>query len=227
MLERYFKNMPEADSKYSPSPAAGQWTFLLSGTTGSLGSHLLAALDGLPKTKIGKIICLNRSADAKEKQKKLNLSRAIKASWQDYDVPKVDAWQVDFNLSIDSFEPQICGVRNLLDFSFKSPNKAPLMFVSSISTALHWMDSHTSAKVLEAVILDFDAPEHIDYGESKFVSEHLLHRFTAASGITTAVLRTGQIDGSVSDSGIWNKKEWLPSIIASSKYLGILPESLQ
>lgn len=88
------------------------------------------------------------------------------------------------------------------------------------------MDSHPSAKVPESIISDFDAPEHISYGESKFVSEHLLGRFSATSGVTTAILRTGQIAGPVSDNGIRNKQEWLPSIIASSKYLGVLPESL-
>ncbi|KAL2062092.1 hypothetical protein VTL71DRAFT_6358 [Oculimacula yallundae] len=257
MLEKYSTNMPKADPKHPPSQAVGPWTVLLTGTTGSLGTHLLAALDRMPPSKIGKIICLNRSANARDKQQKSNMSRRIKATWLERDNPKVEffqadfskadfglppktyadllqtativmhtAWQVDFNLSMESFEPQIRGVRNFLDFSCKSANKAPLLFVSSISAALQWRDRNPSDKIPEDIISEFEAPEQIGYGESKYVSEHLLDKYAAASDITTAVLRTGQIAGPVLDGGLWNKQEWLPSIIASSKHLGVLPESL-
>lgn len=80
MLEKYSKNMPEAGSKHSPSPAAGPWTVLLTGTTSSLGTHLLAALDRMPKSKISIIVCMNQSVDSKERQRKLNMSQNIKAS---------------------------------------------------------------------------------------------------------------------------------------------------
>lgn len=42
-------------------------------------------------------------------------------------------------------------------------------------------------------------------------------------GISTTVCRVGHIaDPFLSQKGVWNKREWLPSIIASSKYLGPL-----
>jgi hypothetical protein len=51
-----------------------------------------------------------------------------------------NAWQVNFNLALDSFEPQIRGVWNLLDFGAQSAHQAPLVFVSSVSTAHGWID---------------------------------------------------------------------------------------
>ncbi|KAH7390129.1 putative NRPS-like enzyme [Cadophora sp. MPI-SDFR-AT-0126] len=257
MLEKYSQNMPRTNPRKVMDSTADPWTVLVTGTTGSLGIYILAALDRIPESRIRRIICLNRSADARERQRKSNLSRGINASWHDHNNTKVEffradfskvnfgfgpdmyanllgeatliihsAWKVDFNLSIESFGPQVHGVRNLLDFSSKSTKRAPLMFISSISATFGWMDSYPLAKVPEAIISNFDAPERIGYGESKFVCEQLLDRLTVASGITTAVLRTGQIAGPVSQNGMWNKHEWLPSIIASSKHLGILPETL-
>ena len=45
------------------------------------------------------------------------------------------AWQVNFNLSLSSFEPDLRRLRNLIDLSFHSPYTIPpkVMFVSSIS----------------------------------------------------------------------------------------------
>ena len=258
MLETYSRNMPLAQLEHRKDSAASPWTVLVTGSTGSLGTYILAALDKLQTLKVGKkIVCLNRSADAEKRQRKSNQARGIKPSLLDQGSRKVEflqadfskenlglapatyanllqettviihsAWKVDFNLSIESFEPQVHGVRNLLDFSSKSAKKAPLIFISSISAVLGWMDYNPSAKVPEAVISDLEAPEKIGYGESKFVCERLLDLFNKASGITTAVLRAGQIAGPVSQTGMWNKQEWLPSIIASSKHLGMLPETL-
>jgi thioester reductase-like protein len=230
------------------------WNVVLTGTTGSLGSHLLATLDAMPVSKIRKIFCLNRSADGKVRQEKSNTARGLKATWNEErihfiqaDLSQADlglgsekytellreatviihsAWKVDFNLSVDSFEPQIRGVRNLLDFSARSANKAPLIFISSISAAFGWLEKHPKVMVPEAVIDDYDAPEHIGYGESKFISEHLIKKYAAASGVNAAIFRTGQIAGSLSGKGIWNKQEWFPSLMTSSKHLGAVPETL-
>jgi thioester reductase-like protein len=117
------------------------------------------------------------------------------------------AWQVDFNLTTSSFEPQIAGVRNLLDFSANSSQKAPLIFVSSISTALGLLDEKPNVKIPEEIIHDFNAPAALGYGESKFVSELLLDKFCKTTRIISAVFRTGQIAGPLRGKGIWNKQE--------------------
>ncbi|TVY80570.1 Non-canonical non-ribosomal peptide synthetase FUB8 [Lachnellula suecica] len=230
------------------------WNIILTGTTGSLGSHLLTALYEMPRTKVKKIICLNRFANAEVRQEKSCKSRGLKSTWDEQrvkflqtDLSQDDlglgpetyaallhessviihtAWQVDFNLNIDSFEPQIKGLRNLLDFSAKSANKATLIFMSSISAALGWLEKNPEALVPEAIINDTDAPEQMGYAESKYVTERLIEKFATASGINAAIFRTGQIAGSLSGNRVWNKQEWFPSLISSSKHLGVLPESL-
>ncbi|KAH7009835.1 hypothetical protein EDB80DRAFT_713952 [Ilyonectria destructans] len=64
------------------------------------------------------------------------------------------------------------------------------------------------------------------YGQSKFVSERLLDTAARETDIPCIICRVGQIAGPTTAAGMWLKQEWLPSLIASSKYLGKLPESL-
>lgn len=97
--------------------------------------------------------------------------------------------------------------------------------MSTISTALGVAKTPGSL-VPETIIRNFAAPEPIGYGESKYVSELLIEDFAKTSGVATTVFRTGQIAGPLSKRGVWNKQEWFPSIVASSKHLNVLPESL-
>lgn len=118
-------------------------------------------------------------------------------------------------------------MRHLIDFSWKCKYQMPIMLVSSISSCLNWITAHPDKRVPEEIIHDLEAPEMMGYGESKYIGERLLEAFTEASGIATAVLRVGQITGPVlSAAGSWNDREWFPSLVASSKYLGQLPTSL-
>jgi len=114
----------------------------------------------------------------------------------------------------------------LLDFGARSAHQAPLIFISSVSTAQGWSESHPNEEVPEEVLDDFDAPERLGYAESKFICEHLIQEFSTSSGISSVIMHVGQIAGPLKETGIWNKNEWLPSIITSSKHLGILPQSL-
>jgi aryl carrier-like protein len=79
LLENYSTNSP-SETGYLPAtngttPTSKPWTVILTGTTGSLGSYLLAALESLPASKVVKIYCLNRFASAKDKQRKASESR--------------------------------------------------------------------------------------------------------------------------------------------------------
>ena len=42
----------------------------------------------------------------------------------------------------------------------------------------------------------------------------------------SAILGTDQIAGPLGGNGVWNRNEWLPSIVTSSKHLGALPGTL-
>lgn len=78
----------------------------------------------------------------------------------------------------------------------------------------------------EQIFEDWQTSLKTGYGESKFVSERLLDAMAKESDIPVVVCRVGQVAGPVSECGIWPKQEWLPSLIASSKYLGKLPSSI-
>ena len=68
----------------------------------------------------------------------------------------------------------------------------------------------------------------LGYGQSKLAAHEILEYAAQHWGVRSAVLRVGQIAGPVShgELGVWNRNEWFPSLIASSKYLQMLPDSL-
>jgi len=136
-----------------------------------------------------------------------------------------NAWQVDFNLMLPSFDAHIRGVRSLVDLSVQSKYRPRIFFLSSISSGLRWNVVH-SGPVPETIIDDFAVPDATGYAESKYVAEQLLHKAQSLSGIPVSICRIGQIAGPVLHAqGLWNKKEWFPSMLASAKYLCVLPDS--
>ena len=69
-------------------------------------------------------------------------------------------------------------------------------------------------------------PSKLDMQSRSLYERHLVQNFSRSSGIPSAILRTGQIAGPLEGNGVWNRNEWLPSIVTSSKHLGALPETL-
>lgn len=129
-----------------------------------------------------------------------------------------NAWPVNFNLSLSSFEPQICGVRNIIDFSAKCRKEVPVTLMSTVGTADEWKESYP---VPESHQTDFGLAS-LGYGQSKLLGSILLNN----ASVPTAIIRIGQIAGPRDENGEWNKQEWLPTIIASSVTLGVLPETI-
>ncbi|GAB7357574.1 hypothetical protein MBLNU459_g0084t1 [Dothideomycetes sp. NU459] len=135
-----------------------------------------------------------------------------------------NAWQVDFNVSLEHLETtHIKGVRSLIDFSARSLHGASILFISSIGAV---MSDKSERPIPEIIFDDWSIPLQSGYGQSKFISERLLAAATTTAGIPTGICRVGQIAGAISEKGCWPKQEWLPSLIASSKYLGKIPTSL-
>ncbi|KAH9847100.1 acetyl-CoA synthetase-like protein [Lenzites betulinus] len=132
-----------------------------------------------------------------------------------------NAWKVNFNLSLHSFDHDIRGARNLVDLAISSPfNTAPtILFVSSVGV---FMDYRGPAPAPEAPIDDPVSPFGTGYGESKWVTEHVLQNVTKARGVHTVVMRLGQVTGN--KTGYWNDKEWLPSLVKTAKFQGCLPD---
>lgn len=196
-----------------------------------------------------KIFCLDRAASA-ERQAEINASRGL---FTDFGTSRVEffranltaplfgldesvferisttvtriihcAWPVDFNLSLQSFSPQLQGIHALIDFADSPKHPKSIFFVSSIASVGEWS---APEPVPEIPLWDFSLPLATGYAESKFLAEQLL--LGSASLVDISICRVGQIAGPVlSDMGVWKKDEWLPSLIKSSKYLALLPDSL-
>jgi thioester reductase-like protein len=237
--------MPQAQVDKAPPLDEGQ-VIVITGTTGALGSYMLDMASSCPRVK--KIICLNRTDDAEARQRQANVDRGLnidfskaeflRADMSQYDLgleqgvyerllAEVDRvihnqWPVNFNMPIESFEPHIRGVRNLADFSCKAAKRVPIVFISSIATVSAWKKP---VPVPEEPLRELDISTG-GYGQSKLISSLILEKASEILGVPVEIMRVGQIAGPSSERGLWNRQEWLPSIIASSVYLGLLPDSL-
>ena len=245
LLEKYTRDMPHAQGD-KPPPADDGQVIVITGTTGALGSYMLDLVSASPHVK--KIICFNRSDDAEARQRKAAADRGLRADFskavflhtdmssfdlglgkETYEglLREVDRvihnqWPVNFNMPVESFEPHIRGVRNLADFSFRAAKRVPVVFISSIATVDGWRKSEP---VPEQPLRGFSISNG-GYGQSKLVSSLILEKATEVSGVPTEIIRVGQIGGPSSEKGFWNRQEWFPSLVASSVYLGMLPDSL-
>ncbi|QRV95029.1 L-aminoadipate-semialdehyde dehydrogenase [Ceratobasidium sp. AG-Ba] len=132
-----------------------------------------------------------------------------------------NAWQVNFNLTLQSFEPSIVGAKNLIDLASDSVHRPRFIFTSSISVA---GVGKIGGGLPEGYISLDQSTKRIGYGESKLVAEKMLESARSA-GLETCIVRFGQLTGDKS-SGSWSSTDWVPSVIASSLSVGCLPDAL-
>ncbi|KAH7340351.1 hypothetical protein B0J17DRAFT_315649 [Rhizoctonia solani] len=228
---------------------------VITGTTGSLGSHILAQL--LTNDRVHQIWAINRphkgsGASVAQRQRasfedkalpvkllnhpkliflECNLNESqLGLAHEDYEVIRSsataiihNAWQVDFNWNLQSFEPNVRGTRHLVDLALSSTCKrAPrLIFTSSISVAGLGLPGRS---LDEEYIKRSTIAPGFGYGESKYVAERVLEAANVA-GLETCIIRLGQLSGD-RVSGSWSKTDWFPSVLASSLTIGHLPDAI-
>ncbi|KAI1483617.1 acetyl-CoA synthetase-like protein [Daldinia eschscholtzii] len=224
---------------------------LITGSTGTVGTHLLRAL--LHRDGIGRIFCLNRGEDGGQVTQHKSFAVAgyettwlennrrvtfIKADLQQpslgldtstYDLLHTQvelvihaAWPVNFNLSLSAFRPQLTGLLNILALAASA--SARFTFISSIAA----IEGYTKGPAPEDILNSIDTPAAFGYGRAKFMAELLVDAAAQHFGhtVSTTIIRVGQVAGPVRLQGLWNPREWLPSVILSSLYLGEVPDSL-
>lgn len=253
MVEEYKRLI---DERFKP--ASGIYTkneqeiVILTGSTGSLGTHILDNL--LSHSKVAQIYCLNRANDSQSIQMKKSETIGLQPCRDDkrisfmtvdlgqkyFDLTKDEyddivsrttlvihnAWTVNFNLPLSSFRAQLDGLVNLLSLAKCSAKSARFFYVSSISSVMSY---HTdSGKTPEKPTTSESAPATNGYAESKYVAEQIIDYAaqTVSPGALLSFARVGQIAGAVTHPGLWNKNEWFPSMIISSLLIGALPDSL-
>ncbi|KAH8110855.1 acetyl-CoA synthetase-like protein [Phellopilus nigrolimitatus] len=124
-----------------------------------------------------------------------------------------NAWRVDFNVAVTSFEPNIRSVRNFVDFALGGHGAAParVLFISSVGVFSNYAKDE---RALEEPLATPDTAIGAGYTESKWVSEHILQVASEKTPLSASVVRCGQMSGG--PSGAWNTHEWFPSLVKSS-----------
>jgi thioester reductase-like protein len=233
LIDRYGRFTPQ-----SVTDAGAPRVVLLTGATGSLGAHLLAEL--LRNPGIERIYCLNRGSDPQARTREslklrgLDVPRGVldaRVESLSADLTKPDlglprerlagvnlvihnAWSVNFNMGVASFEAQVQGARNLIDFAFRS--NARYFFVSSVSAAVR-----SGSVVAEAHVARLTDAQETGYARSKLVAERLC-KLAHDAGLDARALRIGQIVGDTR-LGQWNATEGVPLMIRSAVSMGALP----
>ena len=254
MLEQYTKDLPITAHTSLTLPPDALKTVILTGSTGTIGSHLLTNL--LDNPAVAHIYCFTRinPTPPLKRQRKVHETNGLPAHFPServtfletdlsqpyFGLPRPtyrklltsvthilhNAWEVNFNLSIQSFQyPHIHGVRQFINFSSQSKYGAFIFFISTISTAMNYPVSHTGS-MPESIIEELSLPQAMGYAESKYVAERMLDEAARISGVRSAVCRVGQVAGPTKGKGVWRTGEWFPSLIKSGVHLGYLPEEL-
>lgn len=234
-VARHVKDLPDKPAASRAvavaAPATQTSTVALVGSTGYLGSYLVATL--LRNPEVLQIYCLNRSRDAQERQTKtldsldkalgpflhklayikITLGEPLLGLNQDqYDLlsSKVDvivynSWRLDFGLALRSFEPFLRTTRDLVELSAASRqhnnNEMRIVFISSMSAVEGLATKATGATVPEALVEDALAAMNTGYGQSKLAAERILVAANRQSGMPVSIVRVGQVGGPSSSRG--------------------------
>ncbi|KAF7193871.1 Adenylate-forming reductase [Pseudocercospora fuligena] len=221
---------------------------ILTGSTGSFGTYLLDALlrDERPTAEEEQVRSLIRKGLSASLSRKpvtfavcdlgapyLGLeSQQYKDFLQKATHVIHNAWNVNFNLPLHYFEkPHIQGVRQLVDFSARSAHGATIFFISSIGAVANYEQARAvdgkARPVPEVPIEDWSAASlESGYGQSELVSERILAAAAASADVPCAICRLGQIAGPSPGDGEWQRNEWLPTLVVTSRNMDCLPQSL-
>ncbi|EIT74140.1 hypothetical protein BDV35DRAFT_403939 [Aspergillus flavus] len=246
-LQQRDQLLQELSAQITPR-ASEEHIVMLTGSTGSLGTYILATL--LKTPSVAHIHCLNRKDNAVDIQRQkseaygLNLDMSRVSFWtSDLSKPGLglqsdvldilqtttlvihNAWAVNFNLSLASFRPNLAGVVNLINFCGESGQNPHLFFISSISST---MGHRTDNGLTPETVIKTTTPAPNGYADSKYLAEQLLDQAARQDPVHVhaSFARVGQIAGPVRSPGLWNKAEWFPSLVMSSLHLGALPNTL-
>lgn len=237
LIERFTKDLPSIPAS---APASDTTAVLITGTTGALGPYLLAALQD---SGTSHIYAVNRSPDAESRQQATHEERGLSTDFSrvtfitstlaepDFSVSAElfaqlkssvgriihNAWPVNFTIPLHAFLPSITSVRNLVDFAAASELRPHIAFVTTIGTI-----SQAASPVPEAA--QPPSAASLGYGQSKVVSSSVLDQ-ARERGLRAAVIRVGQIAGPLG-RGVWNQREWFPTLLKSSAGMGLLPSEL-
>ncbi|KAJ8587737.1 NAD(P)-binding protein [Rhizopogon salebrosus TDB-379] len=228
----------------------GDHAVVLTGSTGGIGSYLLASL--LRREDVSVVYAFNRPSTALSIQQRqrstfedrgldVTLLESEKLAYVETDTShdglgldkglyqKIcasvttiihNSRLVDLNLALSSFESQVRGMRNLIDLAQSSPRHPRPRFMFTSSISSIAQWDTAKGPIPEEVQYDAGVAVGFGYGESKYVSERILDN----SKLPASSFRIGQVTGG-HPRGAWSTTEWFPMIIKSSVSMGALPDA--
>ncbi|KZW00808.1 acetyl-CoA synthetase-like protein [Exidia glandulosa HHB12029] len=232
----------------SPKVASDGHVVVLTGASGSLGAHILAQLVASPDVKTVICLSRASShADSLERLRGSLAQRKLDESLLDSKVESYaananvdllglsqgefdsipqratvvihNAWPVNFNLALQSYDVHIGGTVNLINLCLETG--AAFYFSSSISCRQGAPDETCS----EDFATSPKTAGGTGYARSKWVVEKLCERAgQVAPGLTIGVLRIGQMVGDTVN-GVWNETEAWPLMIKGANTVGALPQT--
>ncbi|KAG2145394.1 male sterility protein-domain-containing protein [Suillus bovinus] len=252
MIERYSvglgNSVAGADNTVVTGCSQSDHVVVLTGSTGGLGSYLLADL--LQREDVSVVHALNRpSKEASIQQRQedsfkyrgfeFTLLQSDKLVYVETDTSadhlgldkelyqKIctsatviihNAWTSNLNAGLSSFDFHVRGTRNLRLGTSPHHPKPRFMFTSSMLYAQS--SDRTKGPLPGEVQYDAGVAAGPGYGASKYISGRVL----VNSKLPSSSFRIGHISGGP-PRGVWSTKDWLPVTIASSVSLGALPEA--
>lgn len=135
-------------------------------------------------------------------------------------------WNINLATHLKAFEPDIRGLRALIDFSAtaRKGRQARLVYASSVGIfrQLEYL-SDISAPITESALPDPRVSIGPGYSESKWVSERLLDiAMEKIPGFSATTIRIHQLTGGL--NGAWKPSEWFPALVSASMTLGCFPD---
>ena len=138
------------------------------------------------------------------------------------------AWPMDFKMKLQSLEPHIKAVRDLIELGglardSRTSVKPRIVLASSIAVVGRYTMEQKSAFVPEIPIDDPHVPLPIGYAEGKWVCEKIIESASRnSSSVESTIVRIGQLSGSKA-TGFWSPKEHFPTLVRASQAIGAFP----
>lgn len=249
MLAKYTTSF-SSHAATDATPGDGM-VFLITGTTGFLGTDLLAQLLSMPG--VHKIFAHNRRGESG-----VSLALRHKAAFVEHgldpallDTKNVvllegDLSQADLGIPSDVYEELRRTATHIIhngwpvNFNYTvrtfepavrgARNLVDFALKSARPTPPNFMfissiavSRYIAAPAPEESILDATRVVGYGYPESKWIVERMLQIASEQTSLRAVSVRVGQLAGGT--SGCWNVNEWLPVIVRSAAKLGCLPDA--
>jgi len=140
------------------------------------------------------------------------------------------AWPMDFKRKLQSFEPQIRGVKSLIELAATAHRARPhliprVIFASSIAVVGQYSLVAKKTLVPESAMHNPSVTVPMGYAEAKWVCERIMENavHSRQGEIQPIVVRIGQISGSAR-TGYWNENEHVPALVKASQVIGHFPD---